>query len=91
LSKYQCRWCGELYRYPGILRHSPTCWNRSYIETEMHIIRIANKKHPYGLDMFIERGAENVPPKTEGEYLKKGEKPETEESGCFVQGEPGAK
>jgi hypothetical protein len=30
-------------------------------------------------------------PKTEGEYLKKGEKPETEESGCFVQGEPGAK
>jgi DNA invertase Pin-like site-specific DNA recombinase len=37
------------------------------------------------------RGAEKVSPKIEGEYLKNEEKPETEKSGCFVQGNGDAK
>jgi hypothetical protein len=62
MSKFQCRWCGDLFKYPGIMRHSITCWNRAATEAELHAIRIANEKHPYGLDMYLEREAVKTDP-----------------------------
>jgi len=59
MRTYRCRWCGESFKYPGIMRHGKFCKRRKAMETELAVIKAANEKHPYGLDRFISQSKEN--------------------------------